>query len=193
MNRIILIVLSVAIVSCVTVAPVVNPNSEISIYGVSSLPPQNGNWTLLTAAGYQMSLAKEGTKKNESLAANVVIYQIPEFQNNEEFLSHIIQGRAAEPSIGRFEILKNEEGLSPLIGVTCVKYHSISKDKAAQIQGGGTAEMLLENIGYHCIHPKNRTVGVNMEYSLRHYTDTTYGAFANNANEYFNNIKFTEF
>ena len=186
-------VLSVAMVSCVTVSPVVNPNSEISIYGVSSLPPQNGNWTLLTAAGYQMSLAKEGTKKNESLAVNVVIYQIPEFQSNEEFLSHIIQGRAAEPSIGRFEILKNEEDLSPLIGVTCVKYHSISKDKAAQIEGGGTAEMLLENIGYHCIHPKNRTVGVNIEYSLRHYADTNYEAFYNNANEYFNNIKFTEF
>ena len=193
MNRIIILALSVAIVACVTVAPVVNPNSEISIYGVSSLPPQNGSWTLLTAAGFQMSLAKEGTKKNESLAANVAIYQLPEFQSNEEFLSHIIKGRAEEPSIGRFEILKNEEALSPLMDVTCVKYHSISKDKAAKIQGGGTAEMLLENIGYHCIHPKNRTVGVNMEYSLRHFADTTYGEFANNANEYFSDIKFTEF
>ena len=193
MSRILLILLSTVIASCVTVPPVVNPDSEISIYGVSSLPPKNGSWTLLTAAGYQMSLAKEGTKKNESLVANVVIYQIPEFQNNEEFLSHIIQGRAAEPSIGRFEILKNEEVLLPLNGTTCVKYHSISKDSAAQLQGGETAEMLLENIGYHCMHPKNRTVGVNMEYSLRHYLETTYAAFAGNANEFFNNIKFTEF
>ena len=193
MSRIILFLLSIATASCVTVAPVVNPNSEISIYGVSSQPPQNGSWTLLTAAGYQMSFAKEGAKKNESLVANVVIYQIPEFQNNEKFLSHIIQGRASEPNIGRFEILKNEEALVPLNGTTCVKYHSISRDKAAQIQGGETAEMLLENIGYHCIHPKNQTVGVNMEYSLRHYSDTTYETFANNANEYFNNIKFTEF
>ncbi|MCK4951906.1 MAG: hypothetical protein KAS48_08815 [Gammaproteobacteria bacterium] len=193
MTRIILISLCLAVTSCVTVAPVVNPDSEISIYGVSSLPPQNGSWTLLIAAGYQMSLAKDGSKKNESLVANVAIYQIPEFSDHEQFLSHIAQGRAAEPSIGRFEVQKNEESLSPLNGATCVKYHSISRDKSAQIQGGGTAEMLLENLGYHCIHPKNSTVGVNMAYSLRHYPDTNYPMLNENAREFFNNVKFTEF
>lgn len=193
MNRIILVLLIFAVTSCVTVAPVMNPNKEISIYGVSLLPPQNGSWTLIVLTGHQISLAKEGSRENESLVANVVIYQIPEFPDNENFLSHIVESRVAGPNIGRFEILKNEETLSSLNGVTCVKYHSISKDKAAQIQGGETAEMLLENIGYHCIHPKNKTVGVNIEYSLRHYSDTTYAAFAKHANEFFNNIKFTEF
>lgn len=105
---------------------------------VSSLPLQNGSWTLLTATGYQISLAKEGSKKNEPLVPNVAIYQIPEFSNHEQSLSHISQGRAAEPNMGRFEVQKNEESLSPLYGVTCAKYHSISRDKNAQIQGGGT-------------------------------------------------------
>lgn len=193
MTRIIIVILSCCITSCVTVAPVINPNNEISLFGVSSLPPQNGNWVLLTATGYQMNFARSGDTKNESLVANVILFQLPELATDEEFLSHIIQARAAEPSIGRFEIQENKESLSPLNGATCVTYHSIAKDKAAQIQDGKTAEMLLENIGYNCIHPRNPTVGINIEYSLRHYPDTSYPSFIDNANAFFNNIKFTKF
>ena len=193
MRIIILAILGTLITACVNVAPVVNPNSEISLYGVSSLPPQNGDWTLLTASGYQMSLAKEGSQINESLVANIYIYQIPVLASDDELLSHITEGRAAEPNIGRFEILKNEENLSMLQGATCVKYHSISKDKAAQIQGGGTAKMLLENIGYHCEHPKNKEVAVNIEYSLRHFSNTDYSSFETNADKFFRNVQFTEF
>jgi hypothetical protein len=191
--RITIVALNVLLVSCVTVAPVVNPNSEISVYGVSSLPPQNGDWTLLTASGYQVSLAKEGSKKNESLVANISIYQLPEFATDKEFLGHVTQGRAAEPNIGRFEIEKNDEVLSALNGVDCVKYHSISKDKAARVQGGGITTMLLENIGYNCKHPKNHMVGVNIEYSIRHYPETNYSSFEVDAANFFNNVEFTEF
>lgn len=193
MTRIILIMLCCCIASCVTVAPVVNPNTEISLYGVSSLPPQNGDWVLLTATGYQMNLAKSGDTKNESLVANVNIFQLPELGTDEAFLNYIIQGRADEPTIGRFEIQKNTETLSTLNGSVCVKYHSISKDKNAQIQGGDTAVMLLENRGYNCKHPKNSTVGVNIEYSLRHFPETSYLSFEKSANEFFSNIKFTAF
>jgi len=53
--------------------------------------------------------------------------------------------------------------------------------------------MLLENIGYNCQHPVKNTVGVNMEYSLRHFEETNYSSFEKNGNEFFNNINFTDF
>ena len=53
--------------------------------------------------------------------------------------------------------------------------------------------MLLKNLGYHRKHPKNYSVGVNVEYSLRHYPDTIYSNLEKHANEFFHNIKFTEF
>lgn len=193
MNRLTIILLSVFLASCATVAPVVNPNETISIYGVSSLPPQNGNWNVITVSGYQMSLAKNGSRKNESLAVNVSIFQLPEFPTDKEFLDYVVQGRAAEPSIGRFEVLTNSESLETLNGANCVKYHSISKDQRAQIQGGETAVMLLENRGYNCKHPKNDSVGVNVEYSLRHFPETEYLFFDKNSNEFASNIEFTEF
>ena len=180
-------------VSCVTVAPVVNPNNVLNIYGVSSLPPQNGGWVLMAASGYQITLAKEGTQKNESLVANMSIHQLPELTSDKEFLNQVIKARESEPDIGRFEIQKNITSLSILNGATCVKHHSISKDKNARVHGGKTAVLLLENIGYNCKHPKKTTVGINLEYSLRHYEETKYLQFEKHGNDFFNNVKFTEF
>ena len=103
---------------------------------------------------------------------------------DKEFLNYVVQGHAAEPSIGRFEVLTNSQSLATLNGANCVEYHSISKDKKAQIQGSETAVMLLENSGYNCKHQKNNTAGVNIEYSRRHCPETEYLSFENNANEF---------
>tara|TARA_B100000767_G_C19551311_1_gene445106 strand:- start:77 stop:415 length:339 start_codon:yes stop_codon:yes gene_type:complete len=102
---------------------------------------------------------------------------------DKEFLNYVVQGRAAEPSIGRFEVLTNSEPLATLNGVNCVEYHSISEDKKAQTQGGETAVMLLENCGYNSKHVKNDATGVNIEHSRRHCPETEYLSFENNANQ----------
>ncbi|MBA6377432.1 hypothetical protein H4J64_19710, partial [Colwellia sp. BRX8-2] len=73
-----------------------------------------------------------------------------------------------------------------------VKYHSISQDTNAKIQGG-KASMLFESIGYNCQHPKKNTVGVNIEYSSRYFVDTGYSTLQNDSDAFFNNIQFTEF
>lgn len=187
------IALSTLLVSCVTIAPIVNNSSEIRLYGLSSLPPQNGSWAIITASGYQASIAKAGNKKNESLVANLYIYKLPEFPTDSAFLSHVEKGRAAEPDIGRFEVLKNDQMLTSLNGTNCVSYHSVSKDNSAHIQGGGTTTMLVENFGYHCKHPKNPAVGVNIEYSLRHFPDTSYSSLETDAKNFFSNVRFIEF
>lgn len=187
------IILCLLVTSCITVAPIVSPHSRIDIYGVSSLPPQNGQWSVIIASGYQMSLAKSGEIDNESLVVEVSIFQLPEFETDEDFLTYVQQGRASEPDTGRFRAIQNEESLSVLHDATCVKYHSVSEDNAAQIKGGNVASMLLENLGYNCQHPLNKLVGVHIEYSLRHYPDTVYSSFESDANGFFGNIEFTRF
>ena len=181
------------ITSCATTTPVLNPHSPINIYGVTLLPPQNGNWFVMTVSGYQMTLSKEGDNNNESLVANVSIYQIPEFTSDAEFFGYIKEHRATSPNIGRFDLITNAENLSSLNGAICVKHHNISQDNNAKITGCKTAVMLMENIGYNCIHPKKKSIGVNVEYSLRHFVDTEYPLLNQNAETFFNNIEFTEF
>jgi hypothetical protein len=47
--KIIVLVSSLFLASCATVA---NSNSPINIYGVTTLPPQNGDWEVIAASGY---------------------------------------------------------------------------------------------------------------------------------------------
>lgn len=192
MFKIIILVSSLFLVSCVTVAPVVNSNSPINIYGVTTLPPQNGDWLVMAASGYQSSLASAGYNKNESFVVNVSIFQLPVLETDQKLLEHIVNSRVSGPKIGRFENQENTENLLSLNGAVCVKYHSISKDTNAKIQGG-KASMLLESIGYNCQHPKNNTVGVNIEYSSRYFEGSKNPSLENDSDAFFNNIKFTEF
>jgi hypothetical protein len=190
--KIIILVSSLFLASCATVAPVVNSKSPINIYGVTTLPPQNGDWVVMAASGYQSSLASKGSNKNESFVVNVSIFQLPELDSDKKFLEYIVNSRASTPNTGRFENQENTENLSSLNGAICVKYHSISKDTNAKTQDG-KASMLLESIGYNCQHPKKNTIGVNIEYSSRYFASNEDPSLINDSAAFFNNIKFTEF
>ncbi|MBA6250827.1 hypothetical protein [Colwellia sp. MB3u-55] len=192
MFKIIVLLSSLFLASCATVAPIVNSNSPINIYGVTTLSPQNGDWMVITASGYQSSLGSTGVNKNESQVVNVSIFQLPSLDSDKKFLEYIVSSRASAPNTGRFENKQNTENLSSLNGAVCVKYHSISQDTNAKIQGG-KASMLFESIGYNCQHPKKNTVGVNIEYSSRYFVDTRYSTLQNESDAFFNNIQFTEF
>ena len=121
------------------------------------------------------------------------LYQIPEFDSDKEFLAHVVKHRASSPDIGRFELKENSEQLMPLNGAVCVKHRTISQDNNAKIKDNVTAVMLIEYIGYNCIHPHKKSVGVHTEYSLRHFSNSKYPALNKNADEFFSNIKFSEF
>lgn len=192
MFKIIILISSVLLTSCATVAPVVNSNSPISIYGVTTLPPQNGNWVVMAASGYQSSLASKGANENESFVVNVSLFQLPRLESDKKLLAHIVNSRASTPNTGRFENRENTETLSSLNGAVCVKYHSLSKDTNAKIDGG-KAVMLLESIGYNCQHPKKNTVGVNIEYSSRYFEGSENSSLENDSDAFFNNLTFTEF
>ena len=179
------------VTSCATTSSQLNSGTPVNIYGVSSLSPQNGSWSVITSTGYQVAL---GTKLNDNSSGviNMSLYQIPEFPSDQEFLSHVVKHRASSPNIGRFELKKNTEELVKLNGATCVKHRTISQDNNAKIDGNKSAIMQIEYIGYNCIHPFKRSVGVHTEYSLRHFKDNEHPELTKNAEEFFSNIQFKE-
>lgn len=172
-------------------SPTLNSSTPVSIYGVTSLSPKNGSWSVITSTGYQVALGTKVTD-NGSGVINMSLYQIPEFPSDEEFLSHVIKQRASSPDIGRFELKENTEELANLNGATCVKHRTISQDNNAKIDGNKSAVMQIEYIGYNCIHPFKKSVGVHTEYSLRHFQGKEYPELNKNAEEFFSNIKFKE-
>jgi hypothetical protein len=179
------------VTSCATTTPKLNAGTPVNIYGVSSLSPNNGDWSVMTSTGYQVVL---GTKlpDDSSGIINMSLYQIPEFSSDEDFLSHVVKHRASSPDIGRFDLIENTEVLVSLNGATCVKHKTISQDNKAKIDGNKSTVMEIEYIGYNCIHPLKKSVGVHTEYSLRHSNGKEYPELNKNAEEFFSNIKFKE-
>jgi len=175
------------------VTPILNPNNRLSIYGLSVLPPTDGEWLLMHVSGYQLTMARRGDRKDESLVTNLSIFELPDFSSNEEFKTYISKERANEPEIGRFKIVSNIEKLETLNNVNCIKYHSSSEDKYAQLTDGKTAAMILQNYGYICQHPLNKKVGVGIEYSLRKFSSSRYPDFVENANFYALTVQFKSF
>ena len=180
------------ITSCVSTAPVLGYKTPLHVYGVSSVSPTNGDWSVISSSGYQVALGSK-LKNNDSAVINMSIYQIPEFASDEEFLAHIIKHRASSPDIGRFDLKENSEVLAALDGAVCVKHRTTSQDNSAKIKNSETAVMLIEYIGYNCIHPHKKSVGVHTEYSLRHFSDSEYPTFNHDGDEFFSNIRFSEF
>jgi hypothetical protein len=180
------------ITSCATTAPALNINTPLHIYGVSSLSPKNGSWSVITTSGYQVAL-KTNFKNSDTGVINMSIYEISEFASDKEFLAYVVKHRASSPDIGRFELKKNSEELVSLDGAVCVKHRTTSQDNNAKIKDNESAVMVIEYVGYNCIHPMKKTVAVHTEYSLRHFSDSKYPAFNKDADEFFSNIKFSEF
>ena len=193
--KIFLLSLAILLSSCATVnpPPTIDSSKRIDISGVSVLPPQEGDWSVLHVSTYQIALGKRGGAPGESEVINVSLYKVPQFDSNEAFLSTVKKARANEPQTGRFKIISNSESLTSFKESTCVIYKSSSEDHAAKTEKGLSENMLLENTGYNCLHPKNKSVGVNIEYSIRRYPNSTYGNLENKINAFFNNIEFIEF
>ncbi|MGB2739250.1 MAG: hypothetical protein WBC60_01695 [Cognaticolwellia sp.] len=184
--------LSILITSCASTTAVLNTNTPLHIYGVSSSSPNNGNWSVITSSGYQVAL-KTNLNESDSGVINMSIYEIPAFASDKEFLAHVVKGRASAPDIGRFKLKENSEKLIPLNGAVCVKHRTISQDNNAKIKDNESAVMLVEYIGYNCIHPHKKSVALHTEYSIRHFSHSKYPAFNEHADEFFSNIKFSAF
>ena len=179
------------VTSCAATSPKLNSGTPVNIYGVTSLSPTNGSWSVITSTGYQVALGTKVTD-NGSGVINMSLYQIPEFPSDEEFLSHVVKQRASSPDIGRFELKENTEELVNLNGATCVKHRTISQDNNAKIDDNKSAVMQIEYIGYNCIHPFKKSIGVHTEFSLRHFKGKDYPELNKNAEEFFSNIQFKE-
>ena len=192
MTRIIFVILGVLLASCAEKAPFVDPSREIQLYGLSSPPPQNGNWIIFTLSGNKVSFGKKGENQNENHNVNVYLYKIPKFLTDSEFFNYIEKKRAAKIDTKRYEIIENKQKYEILNGAKCISYHLIAKDSSDEIKKDREKTIFLENNGYHCIHLKDLNVGVQMEYLFHHDADTTYTSVVEDAKSFFNNIKFTE-
>ncbi|HTP66766.1 MAG TPA: hypothetical protein VMJ66_15345 [Geobacteraceae bacterium] len=172
---------------------IADPSIRINnVSGVSVLPPQEQGWLIPQMSLYQLTFIKQGVKQDSTYVAQVVLFKLASFESEQSFLQYVSQGRAAGPDTGRFETLKNKEEIFRGREVICVKYGSVSVDKASKTQSA-VRTMIMETTGYCCQHPKNKNIGVDFGYSYRHYPGDEDADFEKKAHEFLEQIRFTDF
>src|SRR2546422_7861287 len=169
-----------------------HPQRGVVVWAFSVLPPQEPGWQILQRSTFLLALGKRGPQPDATYIASVILYKLPDVDSEVQFLKLISERRLSEPDTGRFRIVKNAEEISHRSEVYCVKYHTISEDHAARTSSGARS-MLSEMMGYHCQHPKNKNVGVNFQYSHRHYPGDEDPLIGKKAAEFLEDVKFIAF
>lgn len=178
------------ITSCVSSPPRYAGGQRIYSPGVSFVPPNVTQWSMLMNSTYQNVLASYGRTPDESFIVATKIVQSSTFTSKEEFLKAVKDQRAAEPQTGRFELISNNEFLDTGRTETCVKHIAASKDFGAKRGGEFT---IYETYGMNCIHPNNPTIGVFVELSRKAPPNVPYNEFKSLGEELLQSVKFTEF
>ena len=185
----------VCFVSCAPMySKITDPSTRLNnVSGVSVLPPQEPEWNIGPMTQSQLYLARRGQPDGESYAATVTSYHLPNLDTEQDFLKWILERRAAEPQTDRYTNVKDEVNLVQGRGAVCVHFHDVRGDNAAQIGGTETKVMVLEAIWHLCQHPKNKRIGVRMEYSHRHFAGNDDPAMETKAHAFLDQVQFTEF
>ena len=193
-KRIVLFLLTIVFIfSCngPRLREVADPTVRIDIPGASVLPPKEKAWKIVQKNENQLSLIKGNPQSDATYAASVMINELPDIESEEQF-SEISKKLLSEYDTERFTIKKEEGEISRSRETYCWRYHLIVEDRAAKTRTGKKV-MWLEVIGYICQHPKDRKKGINFQYSHRYYPDDEDPEIRNKANEFLDNVTFTEF
>lgn len=185
----------VCFVSCApTYSKITDPSTRLNnVSGVSVLPPQEPEWNIGPMTQSVLTLAKRGQPDGESYAATVSTSNIPNLDTEQDFLKAILKYRASESQDDRYTNVTNEVNLVHGREAVCIHIHEVRVDKAAHIGGTETKVMVLEGIIYLCQHPKNKRIGVRMEYSHRHFAGNNDPAMETKANAFLDQVQFTDF
>lgn len=165
---------------------------RIGISGVTAIPPQEPGWQRLQMSTFQIAFGKRGPQPDATYIAAVMLYNLPELSSETEFFKHVSEGRRSEPEVGRFKLIRNDEAIAPRKSALCIQYHTVSEDHAAQT-AKGRQFMVSEMFGYHCQHPKRKTVGVMFQYSHRHYAGDEDPLLGKKAAGFLEQVAFTDF
>jgi tetratricopeptide (TPR) repeat protein len=171
---------------------VADPSVRIDIRGASVLPPQEKAWKIIQKSENRLSLIKGNPQSDATYTASVMINELSDFESEEQFSKEIPKKFLSVYDSDRFTIKKEEGEITRSRENYCWTYHLIVEDRAAKTRTGKKV-MLLEIIGYICQHPKDRTKGINMQYSHRYYPGDEDPEIKNKAKEFLDNVTFTDF
>ena len=167
------------------------PPQRIVQKGYSLMPPNENGWLIARRNQYQLDLVRRGANEDESIAIQAAPVRLPEFTSTEEFVRLVKEGQAKDTNPLRFAIKGHDVAAYSQKG-NCVKSHLLTEDNAAVRRSKRSGVLILEALTLTCVHPKNKTVGINVTYSHRYDPKNEDPAFIGKATAVLDSMEFGE-
>jgi hypothetical protein len=169
------------------------PPERISQKGFSLVPLNETGWVITGRSASQLVLGKFGKTPEENVVIRAVLFKLPPFKTNEEFVRLIKEAEAKNINPERLKLIKHEFVADPNKGTDCTKSHMAAEDHAAAKKVGKTGVVMVqEALTLTCAHPKDKAVGINVGYSHRYYPEQPDPRFLEKATSVLNSVEFAD-
>lgn len=145
------------------------PPETIFQLGYSITPLDEKGWYVRTRDPQHLTIGKYGEFPDQTFAIDGLLVRLPEIKTTEELIAFMKGRQTTFPDPQRFTMLKYEIDVYSKKGPNCIRSHSVMIDHAANNRSGKRGDMGLESYILVCVHPKDKSVGVHLMYSQRHW------------------------
>lgn len=187
-----LIVVAFVLSACASPGPA--PKSESvppgNLYAggyINVRSPSSQGWRLLESSASGMAFAKTGNAADESFAAQVSMFGLPQTRTPEEFEALIKAGIEKGTDSSRFKVRHVAYEYSRERGYPCVRYRSVAEDTSPQTSQDTKRSLLLELEALYCRHPVHPETGFAASYS--HRGDRLYPNLRSEAQEFIEGVQ----
>jgi len=162
--------------------PTLAPGQAYNIDGISVRSPSSANWVVAEHTAQNVSFAKQGRSAGETLAAQLISFELPPTESGEQF-QKMIEGFIAKSwNPQRFELIRMTNEYIGERKYPCVLNRSNFYDMQAKVSATRTAKQLFEIEALYCRHPLRPTAAFAAVFSHRGYS--AYPALAEEAAAY---------
>jgi hypothetical protein len=137
------------------------PSGILNVYS-----PDSEGWVIAGFGGNGISFAKRGSERNETYAAQVIVFGMAQTGNDDELLRLVRERIAMINPPPRFQETAADYKLNEGRGYPCVDVRANYIDNAAATPAG-PVQLNLHVVALYCRHPRKPELGFFAAYSYR--------------------------
>lgn len=198
MHRQFIVLLSaivLAVMGCTPLRPTMKevpvPPHIILKNGYALVPLDEPGWLIGYEDSEKLVLGRHAANPDETFIVRSFIQVLPPLKSEEEFIGFSKSVLVMEGA-NRHRILSQVTMPLTIKDQSCVRNDTVLEDKAAVKRTSRNENMVIESYALFCKHP-NKSVGILLEYSHRHYPEGKDPDSANKAKKLFDSIGFYDF
>lgn len=193
-RAIILVTLCAGLASCaspplrIEELPPESQRIELDGFAVSTL--NESGWLVGQKNAHAVQLLKLGNNTDETYAIQAWVTELPQFYNDEAFVSYIADGMKKGTPSSRFIQQEYNASITNTTHGACVEFTSIHKDLSAKKRTSNPEPMLLEVMGLTCRNPNRPSEGAHLVFSHRYYSGNQDALLPTKAASLFGSLEF---